>query len=203
MSESPAQNPRSERSRDVALALAAVAVVLAGALPWAFSTLGPDAQPWNLQIIGAVGLFAAARLGFWPAVGLVGASIGVKDASMYLIHGFRPNPYSWPYFIGYAAIGWALLRNTGSAMRIGGTALAGSLYFFILSNFVCWLGMPDYYERSFKGMVDCYIAAIPFFRGTAAGDLLFTCGLFAAHAALCRAYLPAREAVGPRSKEAW
>jgi hypothetical protein len=197
------ENSASPRSRFIAIALAFGAVVLAGALPWVFSILGPNAQPWNLQIIGALGLFAAARLGCWPAVGLVGLAIASKDASVYLVHGYRPSPYSWPCFIGYAVLGWALLRKTSNPLVIGAGALSGSLYFFILSNFVCWLDMPDYYERSFNGLVDCYIAAIPFYRGTVVGDLLFTFTLFAAHAALCRAAAPAGDTATVQPDQTW
>jgi hypothetical protein len=203
VSGDPIQSPPNPRLKRMALALAVVAALVAGILPAVFSLLPPNAQPWNLSIIGAIGLFAAARLGFWPAVGFTGLAIGFKDISMYLIHGWRPIPWSWPYFIGYAAIGWAFLRRTRSPISIGTVALSGSLFFFLVSNFVCWLQPSLGYERSLAGLVKCYVAAVPFFRGTILGDLAFTGVLFGAHAILSRVYLPAKETIAIQTEEQW
>jgi hypothetical protein len=51
------------------------------------------------------------------------------------------------------------------------------------------------YGYSLAGLLDCYRAAIPFYRGTLAGDVVFSAGLFAAHAMLSRAYFPAERVV--------
>lgn len=196
------QTPSSPRGRILAIAVAAVAVCCAGLLPIVHPALSRQlgGQLWNLQIIGAIGIFAAARVGFWPAVGFLGLAIAFKDTSIYLKEGWGPSPYSWPYFIGYAIIGWALLRRSRSSVIIGAAAMTGALYFYLISNFVCWLGMPELYARSLEGLVDCYIAAIPFFRGTIAGDLLFTPCLFAAHALLCHAYRTDEESLTVRQQ---
>src|SRR5215470_3649718 len=103
------------------LALAGVAVLAAGI------TLLPETyRPWNLSAIGALGLFAAARLGFWPAVGFTALALGIKDVGFYLTRGWEPEPFSWPCFAGYVALGWAFLRRTESPLKIGAAALAAS-----------------------------------------------------------------------------
>lgn len=44
--------------------------------------------------------------------------------------------------------------------------------FFIISNFGVWvLGS---YEYSFKGLLECYVAAIPFFGNTIISTLIFS-----------------------------
>lgn len=183
--------------------LAGGAVVVAGVLPLVFAALGPQAYPWNVSIIGAIGLFAAARLGFWQAVGFLGLAIAFKDASFYFTRGWHPSAASWPLFIMYAAIGWLLLRRRSHAAAVGGAALAGSLSFFLISNFICWLDPQLGYEQSLDGLLTCYVRAIPFFRGTFAGDLLFTGGLFAADALLCSARTAAAAPVEVGPDESW
>lgn len=49
--------------------------------------------------------------------------------------------------------------------------LISSLVFFFISNFGVWLiGYPN----TWKGFVACYLAAIPFFGWTVAGDLFYS-----------------------------
>ena len=49
--------------------------------------------------------------------------------------------------------------------------LISSLIFFVVSNFGVWIiGYP----KTFEGFITCYIAAIPFFGWTIAGDLFYS-----------------------------
>ena len=55
---------------------------------------------------------------------------------------------------------------------------AGSLIFFIVSNFGVWaLGNPGVldvpYERNLNGLIECYILAIPFFGNTFLSTVIF------------------------------
>ncbi len=55
---------------------------------------------------------------------------------------------------------------------------AGSLVFFIVSNFGVWAlespGAHDIpYEKNLKGLIECYVLAIPFFKNTLLSTLLF------------------------------
>ena len=68
---------------------------------------------------------------------------------------------------------------TGSASVAA--ALAGSVAFFVVTNFACWLWSP-WYESTLGGLAACYAAALPFFRYTIAGDVGFTVLLFGSHA---------------------
>ncbi|RZO49273.1 MAG: DUF1289 domain-containing protein [Candidatus Pelagibacterales bacterium] len=58
------------------------------------------------------------------------------------------------------------------------SGFAGSLLFFIVSNFGVWLlgspGVNDIaYEKSFSGLIQCYVLAIPFFGNTFLSTLVF------------------------------
>jgi hypothetical protein len=182
--------PAATQFKPMTLSLAGIAILAA----W-MAILPPHYRPWNLSVIGALGLFAAARLGFWPAIGLTALALGMKDLGIYVQYGWAPAPLSWLCFGVYVALGWVALRRTESPLKIGAATLSASLLFFLISNFGSWLGQALPYGYSFAGLVDCYTAAIPFYRGTLVGDLVFAGGLFAAHAALSRAYFPAERVV--------
>ena len=65
-------------------------------------------------------------------------------------------------------------------------SFAGSLIFFIVSNFGVWaLGSPGVYdisyEKNLNGLVECYILAIPFFGNTFFSTLIFSYSAFFVH----------------------
>jgi len=152
-------------------------------------------RPWNFAALGAVGLFAASRLRFVQALLVLALMLLVKDLCVYAKLDWPPEPLSWLAFIGYAAFGYLFARNTESPVRIGAAALSGSLFFFLASNFGSWLSQALPYGYSLQGLVNCYEAAIPFYRGTLVSDLLCTASLFAAHAVLSRVAFPAERVV--------
>lgn len=66
-----------------------------------------------------------------------------------------------------------LARNHKTAGRILVMTLLASLQFFIITNFGVWL-VSGMYERSLQGLLEAYFLALPFFRNTMFGDLLYT-----------------------------
>jgi hypothetical protein len=61
--------------------------------------------------------------------------------------------------------------------RIAGASVAGALLFFVLTNLGVW-ALAGLYPKTSTGLADCFIAAVPFFRNTLAGDLFYTALLF-------------------------
>jgi hypothetical protein len=59
--------------------------------------------------------------------------------------------------------------------------LLSSVLFFVVTNFGVWLGFNTY-ATSWAGLGQCYLAALPFFRYTLAGDLFFAGVLFGTYA---------------------
>ena len=55
-------------------------------------------------------------------------------------------------------------------------AVFGSVTFFIITNFGAWLSLPGFYPRSVAGLLEAYIAAIPFYQNTLVSTLFF-CGV--------------------------
>ena len=51
------------------------------------------------------------------------------------------------------------------------------MLFFVVTNFGTWL-VSGMYPLSASGLAACYVAAIPFFQNTVAGDLFYATLLF-------------------------
>jgi len=172
--------------KPMTLALAGV-----GALS-ALAALLPESQrPWNVALVGSVALFTAARLSLGQALAVLALTVAIKDASIYLAFGWPPEPFSWLAYPAYMLLGRLWLRNTESPLLIGSAASSGSFLFFLISNFGSWLAQAQPYGYSPAGLLNCYEAAIPFYRGTLISDLFGTAALFSLHAVLSRAYFPA------------
>ncbi len=84
---------------------------------------------------------------------------------------------TWAFYAGVLGIGM-LLRDTNSPWRIGGAALFSSVSFFVISNFAVWMSYHTMYAATWQGLVNCYTAAIPFYRTTFASDLIWTAIFF-------------------------
>ena len=205
----PAPQPPAPTFKPMTLALAGFGLVLVVVLTTVFQQPGmAEFRVWNLSVIGALALFAAARLGFWQGVAFAAVAIALKDVCYYRsTNWWEPYPLSWLYFAGYALAGWALLRRSNSPVRIASTALGVSLAFFVISNFVSWLEQALPYGYSLEGLANCYAAGIPFYRGTLLGDVALTATFFGAHAVLSR-YFPTEHVVAATqevraSEEQW
>jgi hypothetical protein len=110
---------------------------------------------------------------------------------------YRPNNFAAVYTcLGlYAVLGRADLRRTENPAAIGAVAVAGGLQFFLITNFFAWVGQARPYGYSLAGLIDCYTMALPFYRGTLLGDLIFSAVLFGTHAVLVRTLAPAERVV--------
>ncbi len=138
-------------------------------------------HPWNLTPMAAMFLFSGATFPRKRDSLLVPfAALLLSDAAvMYFLYGGRygwnSSPYTWTGFLLIGAIGWSL-RGRISFGRVAGASLAGSVLFFVVSNFGVWAG-GSLYPLTPAGLGNCYVAALPFFRNTVFGDLAYA-GLF-------------------------
>ena len=140
-------------------------------------------HPPNFTPIGAMALFSGAYLGRRGAVALV-APLGALFLSDLVLGFYRGMPTVYFSVALIVIIGWMALRRV-SPIRVGGAAIASSVLFFVLTNFGTWLS-SGFYPRTLAGLEACYIAAIPFFQNTVAGDLFYAAVLFAGFALLER-----------------
>jgi hypothetical protein len=91
------------------------------------------------------------------------------------------------------ALGFGL-RGKVNGGRVLGYSLAGSVLFFVVTNFIAWLTPPLTENAACTaGLLPCYVAAIPFFQWTMLGTLFYSAVLFGGFA-LLRRKLPALRA---------
>jgi len=181
MSPSPLRhrpNPISTIRTDRILVIAVGLVALAGpVLPHAY----------NVAPIRAAALFAGARfrsplaavlvpLGA-HALGTLAAALLRGDATI----AFHELSFAlYASFAACAAIGLTL-RARGGTARIAVGTVAGSLLFFVVTNFAVW-ALLGTYPSTARGLLLCYAAGLPFLGNGLLGDLAWS-GLFFAGAA--------------------
>ena len=82
------------------------------------------------------------------------------------------------------AVQWAVAKGI-SLLSVAAGSVASSVLFFIVTNFGTW-ATGELYPPTLAGLTACYVAAIPFFQNTLAGDLFFSALLFGGFALLER-----------------
>jgi hypothetical protein len=139
-------------------------------------------QHWNFAPVGALSLFAGARLRGWQAYMVPLALMAITDP---LLGGYSAlTPLVYASFLLNVWIG-TRLRQTENPLWIGSAAVAGSVQFFLVTNFA-WLYPGTTYPHNVAGLVACYAAGVPFFGRTLASDLFYSGVLFGLHAWLSR-----------------
>lgn len=157
---------------------------------WLLIVLGVAARLlphfWNFAPITAIALFSGAYLGRrWGAI--------VPIVAMFLgdlFIGF----YEWPLMITvyscFAVFGLAggFLSKVRGFKFVFAFSIIASVSFFILTNLAVWQFSP-WYAKTFAGLLECYISALPFYRNTLVGDIFYTFALFGSYEAI-RYYSP-------------
>lgn len=150
----------------------------------------------NFAPVAAIAMFAGVVFRSWIAAALVPLAIMVSSD---LVIGFYDGRILALVYgsLALPVAGRAILRRqfssgpessldlVGRTLTVLGCTLLSSVAFFVITNFGCWAFSP-LYPRTASGLVSCYVAALPFFRPTLAGDLFFSALLFGSYAALKR-----------------
>ena len=146
-------------------------------------------HPWNFAPVGAMALFSGAiirdrRLAFFfPLLALFAGDIFIG------FHKLMPVVYA--SFAISVTIGlW--LRNRRTVARISVATLFGAVQFFLVTNFAVWaFGLS--YPRTGAGLLACYVAGVPFFGNTLAGDINYAALFFGGFALAERLFPALRE----------
>jgi len=149
-------------------------------------------HPENVAPIGAFALLGGLYLNRRLALAVPVLALVLSDVLLNTHMGYAA--FHAPRLLDYAvfiAIGMAALaiRHRGWKVQLGGAA-AVPFFFYAVSNFGVWLtglglsGQP--YAKSIAGLGECYVAGLPFLRGSLLGDWGFM-ALFAGVMALAAA----------------
>jgi hypothetical protein len=97
------------------------------------------------------------------------------------IKGFYEGQWvNYVLFTAITVIGFLIRKNNVSSIILG--SLAGVVFFFLTSNFLDWIGggldiNNQPYPKTFNGLINCFVAGLPFLRGSVFATLLFN-GIF-------------------------
>ena len=130
-------------------------------------------HPWNFTPILAACIFSGYKI---KPVGLslIIPLIAIFSGDLFL--GFYDGMV-WVYSAYIATIGLAIISNKSNNFKTKSmNVVFGSLIFFIISNFGVWMS-GLIYPQTFEGLLACYIAAIPFYKNTIIGTIIYS-GLF-------------------------
>lgn len=134
-------------------------------------------HPFNFTPVVAMSIFAGAYMQknwgiFIPLLAMLVSDyfIGFYDwqimASVYV-------SIALAFFIGK----W--LKKHLKWYNVAISAVASSVVFFLVTNFAVW-AFFDWYPHTLAGLSSCFTLALPFFRNTLAGDIVYTAILFGA-----------------------
>lgn len=158
------------------------------------------ALPWNFTPVEAMALFGGAyfadrRLGIAvPLIAMLVADcvIAFTLPAAWVRDWLGTLPFVY-FCIAMTAVGGFALRGKVSAPKVAIGAFASAVLFFAVTNFATWLtARPDAGAACTGSLTACYVAAIPFFRGTLAGTVLWSALLFGGFALLSRRWMVLR-----------
>ena len=149
-----------------------------------------DGRPWGFAPQIAMALFAGSvskdkRFAFlFPVLSML-----ISDALYQLLYvqGLTPIKgfYSgqWQNYLLIASItinGFFINKN--KLFQIMAGSLAGAVFYFIVSNFLTWIGggldiNNQPYPKTWEGFIICYTAALPFFKWSVLSTFIFN-GIF-------------------------
>lgn len=128
---------------------------------------------WNFTPVIALALFGGVYLKKKQAMILPLILFAATD----LILGFHEAMvFTWGSVLAIAVIGlWVRDRKNVSTVLGGG--LASAVLFFVVTNFGVWL-VTGMYPYTWVGLSECFVLAVPFFRGTLLGTVVYGTILF-------------------------
>lgn len=141
-------------------------------------------HPPNFAPIAAMALMGGAHFSDKRLAFLVPLTAMLMSDLFIGMHSLMPLVYG--SFIAIVAIGF-LLKGRVNTLNVTVAALAGSVLFFLVTNFGVW-AMDGGYPNTLAGLMACYTAAIPFFQNTVMGNLFYSGVLFGGYALLERRF---------------
>ena len=156
-----------------------ILVVLTAACKYRF---GPDLDWSGFSPVIAIALFSGFIIKQRDMSFLLPLlALFISDAVIQLLYVVNEFPYPGFYnhqlknyliLLVATLIGWLLKGRSYSSLLIG--AIAAPTVFFLLSNFSVWVTSTEVvYSKDFTGLMNSYIAGIPFYKNALMATLIF------------------------------
>ena len=126
-------------------------------------------HPANFTAVGGLAVFGGSRLPTSKALSITFITMLVSD----LFLGFHSA--MWATYLGMflAVVIGKIIAHNGDLINSAKASLLSSVIFYLITNFAVWWGWQTMYPKNISGVLECYIAAIPFFRNSILGDLFY------------------------------
>jgi hypothetical protein len=131
-------------------------------------------HPPNMTPLISLAIMTHLRLNRWYAVGAMLIILLVSDSLLSLIFQY-PALSHWSYFTYsgflFTSFLFSYQKNTRFHYLLG-SALVGTLIFWIWTNFGVWL-TSGLYDKTATGLGICYFMALPFLRNAIIGSIIW------------------------------
>lgn len=130
---------------------------------------------WNFTPLIATTIFAGVYLGKKYAFFLPIATMFISD----IFIGFYEPEIMLSVYLSFAIaglIGYRFAKNK-KINNLALSAFASSTIFFLITNAAVWL-FGNMYVLNFQGLIQSYLAGLPFYRNMMLGDITYTLILF-------------------------
>lgn len=163
----------------------AIFLIIMGAVMRVARHFGVIDLPPNFAPVSAMAMFSAVYLPRRLALVIPLALMLVSD--FFIGFDFWPITVSiYASFLVSSLIGrW--LRTRVRWWNVAGASLVGSIFFFLVTNAAVWQ-FTKMYAPGWAGLMQSYIAGLPFFRNTVLGDLMYTSLFFGVYQAVMLYY---------------
>lgn len=91
--------------------------------------------------------------------------------------------FTWGSVVLISILGVTQKKNK-SVLNVAGSSLASAVLFFVITNFGVWIS--GWYPYTSKGLADCFIMGIPFFRATLLSTVVYSAVMFGAYELIAR-----------------
>jgi len=152
----------------------AISLIIIGIL-LRFVPHAPDFTP-----VAAIAIFSGAYLNKKYAL-LVPLCLMIASDIFLGFHNVIP--FTWGAFALVAVLGFRI-KNNKSIASIFVTSLLSASFFYIVTNFGVWL--MGWYPRTWAGLINCYVMALPFFRNFTVATLAYSFVFFGAYELVAR-----------------
>lgn len=147
-------------------------------------------HPWNFSPIGAMALFGGAKFKnriiaiLFPLLALFISDLYLNNV---VYKAYNPdfvwvyNGFYWQYgAFALSTVLGMILEKSFKWWKLSLFSVAGSLLFFLVSNFGVWYS-GSMYLHTWYGLITCYTAGLPFLQNSLVGDIIYSFVFFGAY----------------------
>lgn len=135
-------------------------------------------HPPNFAPIAAIALFGGVYLPRRIALILPLAAMLISDIFIGF-YNIGLMAFVYGSFLICAVLGlW--LKKHKKWQTVLGSSILGAVIFYLSTNFAVW-AFASWYDKTFYGLLQSYLMALPFFRNTLLGDLFYTALFFGSY----------------------